>query len=75
MNFLMDRDAEHWTRELSTLKTQVGSCDTSGSLSPTGALSAEFLWPCERGRVRGQLLLSPTPASRIQSLTLTRITP
>ena len=75
MNFLMDRDAEHWARELSTLKAQVGSCDTGGSLSPTGALSAEFLWPCERGRVRGQLLLSPTPASRIQSLTLTRVNP
>ena len=75
MNFLMDRDAEHWARDLSALKAQVGPCDTEAPISPTGALSGEFTWRCGRGRVKGQVLLAPTPTPRIQSLTLTRATP
>ena len=75
MNFLMDRDADHWARELETLKAQVGTCDTTAPIVPSGALSGEFTWTCENGRVRGVLLLAPTPATRIQSLTFTRLTP
>jgi len=75
MNFLMDRDADHWAHDLATLKAQVGSCDTTAPIVSSGALSGEFTWRCENGRVRGQLLLAPTPAPRIQSLTFTRLTP
>ena len=75
MNFLMDRDAAHWARYLADLKADVGTCETGSPISPTGALSGEFTWRCERGRIRGQLLLAPTPAPRIQSLTLTRQVP
>ena len=75
MNFLMDRDADHWARYLADLKNDVGTCDTATPMTTTGALSGEFTWRCERGRVKGQLLLAPTPAPRIQSLTLTRQTP
>jgi serine-type D-Ala-D-Ala carboxypeptidase/endopeptidase len=75
MNFLMDRDSDHWSRYLADLKADVGTCDTGAPILPTGALSGEFTWLCERGRVRGQLLLAPTPAPRIQSLTLTRQAP
>jgi hypothetical protein len=75
MNFLMDRDAVHWARYLADLKTDVGTCDTGSPISPTGELSGEFTWRCARGRVRGQLLLAPTPAPRIQSLTLSRQAP
>jgi len=50
----------------------VGTCETGMPIAPTGALSGDFTWRCERGRVRGQLLLAPTPTPRIQSLTLTR---
>lgn len=75
MNFLMDRDAEHWTRDLAALKAQVGACDTNAPIVPTGALSGDFTWHCENGRVRGQVLLAPTPVTRIQSLTFTRVTP
>jgi CubicO group peptidase (beta-lactamase class C family) len=75
MNFLMDRDADHRARDLAALKVEVGGCDTVAPIQPTGALSGEFTWRCERGRVRGQLLLAPTRASRIQSLTLTRLSP
>ena len=75
MNFLMDRDADHWARDLAALKAQVGTCDTAAPIAPTGALSGDFTWRCEHGRVNGEVLLAPTPAPRIQSLTLTRATP
>ncbi len=75
MNFLMDRDAQHWARELSALKTEVGTCDTTSAITPTGALSGDFNWRCEHGRVKGELLLAPTDATRIQALTFTRVTP
>lgn len=75
MNFLMDRDAEHWARDLVALKAQVGACDTKAPVAPTGALSGDFTWRCETGRVRGSVLLAPTSAPRIQSLSLTRAAP
>jgi D-alanyl-D-alanine-carboxypeptidase/D-alanyl-D-alanine-endopeptidase len=75
MNFLMDHDAEHRARDFAALKADVGACDTSAAIVPTGALEGEFTWSCEHGRVKGQLLLAPTPTPRIQSLTLTRATP
>jgi hypothetical protein len=75
MNFLMDRDAEHWARDLASLKAQVGACDTSAPIRPTGALSGDFTWRCATGRIRGSLLLAPTPAPRIQALELSRISP
>jgi len=75
MNFLMDRDAAHWARDLSALKAQVGTCDTTAAIAPTGALSGDFTWRCERGRVKGEVLLAPTRTPRIQSLSLVRATP
>ena len=75
MNFLMDRDAEHRARDYAALKAEVGTCDTTSPIAPTGRLSGEFTWRCENGRVKGQLLLAPTPTPRIQSLTFTRLSP
>ena len=75
MNFLMDRDAEHWARDLAALKTQVGSCDTASPIAATGALSGEFTWRCELGRVHGSVLLAPTATPQIQALRLTRAAP
>jgi len=75
MNFLMDRDAEHRARDFAELKAQVGTCDMSAPITPTGSLTGHFIWTCERGRVEGELLLAPTPAPRIQSLTFSRATP
>ena len=75
MNFLMDRDAEHWARDIAGLKAQVGTCDTSAPIAPTGLLSGAFTWTCATGRVRGSVLLAPTPEPRIQSLSLMRATP
>ena len=72
MNFLVDRDAEHRARDFAELKAQVGTCDTTSPIAPTGALAGQFTWTCDRGRVNGEILLAPTPAPRIQSLTFTR---
>jgi CubicO group peptidase (beta-lactamase class C family) len=75
MNFLMDRSAEHWARDLAALKAQVGACETTSPIAPTGALSGEFTWRCEHGRLKGSLLLAPTRPPRIQSLSLVRPEP
>ena len=75
MNFLMDRDADHWARDIAGLKAQVGTCDTSVAIAPSGALSGAFTWTCATGRVRGELLLAPTPDVRIQSLSFSRVNP
>ncbi len=75
MNFLMDRDAEHWARDIAALKAQVGACDTSAPVRPSGALSGSFTWTCATGRVRGDILLAPTPTPQIQALSLLRATP
>jgi D-alanyl-D-alanine-carboxypeptidase/D-alanyl-D-alanine-endopeptidase len=75
MNFLMDRDADHWARDLAALKSQVGACDTATPIAATGTLSGEFTWRCELGRVRGSVLLAPTVTPQIQALSLTRAAP
>ena len=75
MNFLMDRSAESWARDFASLKAQVGTCDTTAPIVATGALSGEFTWRCEYGRVKGMLLMAPTRPPRIQSLELTRVMP
>jgi CubicO group peptidase (beta-lactamase class C family) len=75
MNFLMDRDAEHWARDIAGLKAAVGRCDTSAPIVPSHALAGSFTWTCEHGRVIGRILLAPTTAPRIQALSFTRATP
>lgn len=74
-NMLMDQPARLWDAELLRLRTEVGECDTSPALQPTGALSANFSWPCRFGRLRGDLLLAPTPQPKIQALRLSVAAP
>lgn len=75
MNFLMDRDAEHWTRDIAALKASVGRCDTSSPITAATAMAGRFTWNCENGRVNGSILLAPTKEPRIQALSLTRAAP
>lgn len=70
MNFLLDRDAAGWRRDLEQLKSAVGDCDTSAPLNASGPLAGGFTWRCARGRVSGSLLLAPTTPPTIQTLTL-----
>ena len=75
LNFLMDRTAENWAKELAALKANVGECDTTAPITATGALSGTFRWRCANGRVRGNLLLSGDSPPRIQELSYTPIAP
>jgi CubicO group peptidase (beta-lactamase class C family) len=70
MNFLLDRDAAGWGRDLAELKNEVGACDTTAPVTVNAWLSGEFTWRCERGRLTGSVLLAPTRPPRIQSLKL-----
>ena len=72
MNFLMDRDAAGWARDLAALKADVGPCDTSPAPEASTALAGRFSWRCERGRVSGSMLLEPSLQPRLQSLRLER---
>ena len=69
-NFLMDRDAAGWSRDLERLKKAVGDCDTSAGIRATGAMSGEFKWRCTHGRLTGNVLLAPTTPARIQQIKL-----
>lgn len=73
-NFLMDRSAENWRREIAAVKQVVGACERDLPIFPRGALSANFRWICERGTIDGYLLLAPTVPITIQQLRLT-VTP
>ncbi len=75
MNFLLDRGADIWARDIAELNAQVGECDTSAPPTATGALSGNFTWRCARGQIQGSLLLAPTHPPRIQRLVLEAITP
>ncbi len=75
MNFLLDRDADAWSRALAKLKAESGTCDTTAQLEATGMLSGEFTWQCAHGRISGSLLLAPTQPPLIQAWELSRITP
>jgi hypothetical protein len=68
MNFLMDRSAENWARELARLRGLTGDCRTDTPITPTGGLSGRFQWSCERGQLRGELLLAPINPPTIQAL-------
>ncbi len=68
MNFLMDRSADNWAKELANLKAQVGACPTAEPFVPSGAMSGAFRLNCEKGQLDGNILLAPTKPVTIQSL-------
>ena len=75
INFLLDRSAEGWAAHLASLKSEVGDCETSDAIVATGALSGDFTWRCDHGRLEGSLLLAPTNPPGIQALGLVRAVP
>lgn len=75
MNFLLDRDADGWSRELAKLKAEVGECETTAPVTATGTLSGDFTWRCDHGRIEGSLTLAPTRPPLIQEWLLERIIP
>lgn len=75
MNFLMDRSASDWGDELARLKGQVGACRTDAPIEPTTAMAGHWTWPCEKGALRGSVLLAPTPTPTLQELRLAVVQP
>ena len=75
MNFLLDRDAAAWARDLANLKKQVGDCGTAAPVSANSALSGKFTWRCAHGRLTGSVTLAPTRPPRIQEIALARKEP
>jgi hypothetical protein len=75
MNFLLDRDAEAWSREFARLKAEVGECETAAPVTATGVLTGDFIWRCAHGRIRGTLILAPTRPALIQAWQLEPIIP
>jgi hypothetical protein len=75
MNFLLDRDAAGWARDLADLKAKVGDCDTASPMTATSMLTGTFVWRCGHGRLDGSVLLAPTQPPRIQALYLEPMQP
>lgn len=75
MNFLLDRDLAHRKAELAEVRTQVGLCPASEPVVAESALAATFTWTCERGLLKGSLLLAPTQKLGLQALGFEAVKP
>jgi CubicO group peptidase (beta-lactamase class C family) len=67
-NLLLDGPAVLRNAELARLKEQVGEGRLE-SIEPTHALAGRFTMACDRGRLRGTVILSPEAEPGIQKLT------
>lgn len=68
MNFPMDRTAANWAKVLAETKAKSGTCDTAAPIVAEGAMSGTFTWKCEKGSIKGTVLLAPTKPITLQSL-------
>jgi CubicO group peptidase (beta-lactamase class C family) len=68
-NLLLDMPAVRRNAELARLKQQLGE-GRLDSIEPTHALSGRFVIACERGLLRGTIILSPEAEPGIQKLAL-----
>lgn len=68
MNFLMDKTADNWAKDLAGLKSQVGECNAVEPLAPISAMAANFRLTCEKGQLDGNILLAPTTPITLQAL-------
>ncbi len=70
VNFLLDTPARFRDAELAGLKATLGEGRLE-SIEPTHALAGRFTLACEKGRLKGTIILSPDAQPGIQKLTLT----
>jgi serine-type D-Ala-D-Ala carboxypeptidase/endopeptidase len=70
VNFLLDMPARLRNIELADVKAKLGEGRLE-SIEPTHALAGRFTLACDRGRLKGTIILSPDPEPRIQKLILT----
>jgi CubicO group peptidase (beta-lactamase class C family) len=69
-NFLLDRSEENWAAEFDRMHRAAGACRTDSPIAATGMLAGDFTWTCERGVIKGSVLLAPTHPPTIQALRL-----
>jgi hypothetical protein len=53
---------------LSETRAKSGTCDTAAPIMAEGAMSGTFTWKCEKGSIKGTVLLAPTRPITLQSL-------
>jgi len=70
VNFLLDTPAHFRNVELDALKAKLGE-GRLDSVEPTHTLAGRFTLACEKGRLKGTIVLSPDAAPGIQTLKLT----
>ena len=76
MNFLMDRDADHWARDLAALKADVGTCETTAPITADRrAVGRVHLDVRARPRARDRACWRRRATPQIQALSLSRATP
>ncbi|WP_421854666.1 serine hydrolase domain-containing protein [Novosphingobium sp.] len=68
MNFPMDRTVANWAKVLAETKAKSGACETAAPIMAEGAMSGTFAWKCEKGSIKGTVLLAPTKPITLQSL-------
>ena len=69
VNFLLDTPARFRDAELAELKAKLGAGRLE-SIEPTHMLAGRFTLACEKGRLKGTIILSPDATPGIQKLTL-----
>jgi len=66
MNVPLDKSLALRERELAELRASRGDCDMSAAIAPAGELHGTFVWRCEKGAIKGEILLTPTASPGIQ---------
>ncbi|MDP3854102.1 serine hydrolase [Phenylobacterium sp.] len=66
MNVLLDSDGAHRNAELARLKAELGACQPAQEVAAETAMSGAITYPCEKGRLRAQVLLAPTTPVSLQ---------
>ena len=67
-NFLLDKPADVWRRDLDALRTAHGACHADGDLVPENPLRGSWKMACERGWLTASITLAPTTPPRVQQL-------
>jgi len=75
-NLFLDRDKAHRRADLDDLHGKVGACRPgSGFDDLPNALRGSWAMPCERGRLRVAITLSPTIPPKVQAFTVSVLAP
>jgi hypothetical protein len=72
MNFFLDRDAALRNADIAQIKSKLGACHAPAVPTADSAMSGTFEFTCERGTLKINLILAPTPKPALQKLEFTQ---